>query len=187
VRVQRERDVSLRVFQGARQVNRRYGERVLWAGTALCLTIAAFAWYGGRSVTGPVQLVADSAISATMDVRRLFDTRLVALANRVVEGDPFRSDRRPAPLPYSRAAEGQPPPPPEPSAPPNPALVLRGTVGGPVWEALIEGIPGREGSTLVRSGELIAGLTVQRVSRDTVVVRGRDTAWTLTVGQPWPQ
>jgi hypothetical protein len=38
----------------------------------------------------------------------------------------------------------------------------------------------------VRQGDTLAGLTLRRVSRDTVLVRGMDTIWTLTVKRTWP-
>jgi hypothetical protein len=72
----------------------------------------------------------------------------------------------------------------QPVTPPKPRLVLRGILGGPPWDALIEGIPGREGSAVVRTGDKLAGLLIRSVRRDTVVVRGADTTWKLTMGRP---
>ncbi len=162
-------------------------ERLLWASSSTFLTIAAAAWFA----TGPgtpelPNGAARAVVTNTGQDSSTRPVRVVALANGIVERDPFRPDRRQAPLPYSPLADGMPAPPPSPPAPPKPALVLRGTIGGPRWEALIEGIPGRQGSTLVRHGDTLGGLKIRRISRDTVVVRGMDTTWTLTVKRTWP-
>jgi hypothetical protein len=63
--------------------------------------------------------------------------------------------------------------------------VLRGIIGGPPWSAILEGIPGREGSVVLRRGDTIAALRVRAVRRDTVVVEGADTTWRLTVKRTW--
>jgi hypothetical protein len=67
---------------------------------------------------------------------------------------------------------------------PKPRLVLRGVLGGPPWEAVLEGIPGREGSVVVRTGEVIGGLTIRAIRNNAVFVQGMDTTWTLTMGRP---
>jgi hypothetical protein len=163
-------------------------ERLVWASSGTFLTIAAAAWFAPVAGTPRVTDAAANAIHQTNAGPNFSSPpmRVVALANGIVERDPFRPDRLQAPLPYSPLADGMPAPPPPPPAPPKPALVLRGTIGGPKWEALLEGIPGRQGSTLVRQGDTLGGLTLRRISRDTVVVRGMDTTWTLTVKRTWP-
>jgi hypothetical protein len=70
-------------------------------------------------------------------------------------------------------------------APPKPMLRLRGLVGGPPWDALIEGIPGHEGAVVARVGQTLGGITVRAVRRDTVIARGMDTTWKLTIGRSW--
>lgn len=165
----------------------RTWEGVLWASTGICLTIAVAAWLApvpGTSASKAAQGELHLANTGLYSSRP--PARVVALANSIVERDPFRPDRRQAPLPYSRLADGMPAPPPPPPAPPKPVLVLRGTIGGPRWEALLEGIPGRQGSALVRQGDTLASLKVRRVSRDTVVLSGMDTNWTLTMKRTWP-
>jgi hypothetical protein len=83
---------------------------------------------------------------------------------------------------YSPALEGLAPP--EPKAP-RPTLVLRGIIGGPPWSAILEGIPGRQGSVVLRRGDTVAALVVRAVRRDTVVIEGADTTWRLTVKRSW--
>ena len=108
---------------------------------------------------------------------------LVAAAVRIAATDPFRLGRRPSPVPFRVELEGAPPMAP---SPPKPLLSLRGVLGGPPWEALVEGFPGREGSVLVRRGDHIGALVVRRVTADTVAISGLDTTWTLTLKRVWP-
>lgn len=66
----------------------------------------------------------------------------------------------------------------------KPHLVLRGLAGGPPWSALVEGIPEFPGQVILTQHDSVAGLIIARVKRDTVVIRGRDTTWTLTLDGP---
>jgi hypothetical protein len=107
---------------------------------------------------------------------------LLTASEAFVARDPFRLERKPSGVPYGPSLDGAPPPPPRP---PRPTLVVAGIVGGPPWEALLEGIPGREGSALVRRGDTLSGLRVRSITRDTVRITGMDTTWTLTVRRAW--
>jgi hypothetical protein len=66
------------------------------------------------------------------------------------------------------------------AAPLRPTLVLKAIVGGPPWHAVIDGIPGQPPGTVVRAGTVVDKLTVAVVNRDTVIIRGPDTTWTLS-------
>jgi len=46
-------------------------------------------------------------------------------------------------------------------------------------------VPGRQGGTLVKSGDRLGDLRIRSVTRDQVVVQGADTTWRLTVRRPW--
>ena len=104
----------------------------------------------------------------------------------LVERNPFRASRRPAPVAYDPllAAGGGPmseaPPP-----PPRPPLSVSGIVWGRHPAAVLDGVPGTEPGTLVQPGDTIAGLRVVRITAATVTVRGYDTTWVLTLRQPW--
>lgn len=107
------------------------------------------------------------------------------LAGGIIASDPFRLDREPNPLRYDpdnphAVQSGAAAPPPQ-----RPALLLRAIVGGPPWEALLEGIPGRSGPALVRPGDTLGDLVIRSVFRDTVVVAGLDTTWRLGIGRGW--
>jgi hypothetical protein len=107
---------------------------------------------------------------------------LVAASEALVARDPFRLERKPAGVAYSPALDGAPPP---ALRAPRPALAVSGILGGPPWEALLEGIPGREGSALVRRGDTLSGLRVRSITKDTVRISGMDTTWTLSVRRAW--
>ncbi len=100
----------------------------------------------------------------------------------LVEKDPFRAERKPSAVAYSPIPVEQSAPPP---APPRPQLSVSGIVWGPDPSAVIEGLPGMEGSKLMRTGESIAGITLRRILRERVELRGLDTTWSLQVRRPW--
>ncbi|MGH7526485.1 MAG: hypothetical protein ACREMX_07250 [Gemmatimonadales bacterium] len=68
---------------------------------------------------------------------------------------------------------------------PIPALAISGIVWGMEPAAVVEGVPGVEGSVVLRRGESAAGLRVVRIDRERVVIRGMDTTWRLVVREPW--
>jgi len=103
----------------------------------------------------------------------------------VVAVNPFRLDRSPAPLRFrpgaSIAAPGLVP---SPSMVTRPVLLLR-AIAGPPWEAVVEGIPGRNEPVVLREGDRMGDLLIRAIGRDTVVVSGMDTTWYLTLSQSW--
>lgn len=96
--------------------------------------------------------------------------------------DPFRIARRPATTPFALARVGQP----EAPAVPKPALILVGIVweGGANPTALIIGLPGIDGTRVVRPGDVVGGLRVRAILSASVRVTGLDTAWTLRMREP---
>ncbi len=72
-----------------------------------------------------------------------------------------------------------------PPAPAKPPLALAGLLGGPPWNALIDGIPGRETGVLLQLGDSANGVRFVAVRGDTVVLAGFDTTWSLTARRPW--
>ena len=98
----------------------------------------------------------------------------------VVSRDPFRIGRRPLLPAYDpqRVAQQLAPP------APRPTLVLVGVVNGREPSAVIEGLPGIEGSRVVRVGDVVAGLQVKKITSGRVVIAGMDTTWVLEVREP---
>lgn len=104
-----------------------------------------------------------------------------SLARVAMGRDVFRTDRRPALVGYDPGRGATP----IPEGPPKPQLVLTGVVWGPEPEAVIEGLPTTDGPRVLRVGDTLAGLTVQRITQEHVVVTGMDTTWILAVKEPW--
>ena len=98
--------------------------------------------------------------------------------------DLFRLDRRPSDVrynPWEPAGVTAAPP----ARPPRPNLAVAGIVGGPPWNALVQGIPGREGGALLAVGDTAGGIRIVRITRDTVYLAGLDTTWALTQRRSW--
>jgi hypothetical protein len=104
-------------------------------------------------------------------------------ARAIVAGNPFRIDRIPAPVAFMPNT-GALKPVATAVVVPRPVLLLRGIVGPP-WQALLEGVPGKQGAIVVRPGDRFGELRIERIRHDTVVVRGADTTWRLAVARVW--
>ncbi|HET8633057.1 MAG TPA: hypothetical protein VFL88_02855 [Gemmatimonadales bacterium] len=67
-----------------------------------------------------------------------------------------------------------------PSAgPPKPAIQLVGIAWSREPVALLDGVPGVEGSHAMQRGDTAGGLRLRRISPREVVMTGYDTTWTL--------
>lgn len=102
---------------------------------------------------------------------------LAALLEIAVQRNPFRASRTPSRVelldgeaPATRSEVNA-----------RPVLRLVGIVGGPPWSALLEGIPGRDGTALVAASDTAGGLLITAVDSVQVRVVGRDTVWVLTL------
>ena len=151
-------------------------ERGLWGATAVAVIVTAL---GVRATRASSATSAQPILAAAAEPRRLDADSIAQAVAYVVANDPFRLSRHPATVAYSPALEGFAPP--AVARPPRPNLVLRGIVGGPPWGAILDGLPGRDGSVLVRRGDTLGTLVVRAVGRDTVIINGADTTWRLTV------
>jgi hypothetical protein len=156
---------------------RRMAERGLWI-LATCVAVRAVA-VGDASGPTPIH----HRITQEPDVRTpttsSSEEQRMELTDSIIDHNLFRLAREPSSVPFESSATMSP----SPLAPPaqRPPLVLAGIVGGPPWEALLEGIPGREGSVVARTGEEIAGFVLVRVDRRGVTLRGHDTTMVLAV------
>jgi hypothetical protein len=104
-----------------------------------------------------------------------------ALAALAHERTPFRVGLR---VPTTRyGAVGAPTPVAVPG--PKPVLVLTGILWGRDPLAIVEGIPGQEGATVLGAGTAVGAVRVAQIGPSRVVIRGLDTTWVLTVRTPW--
>jgi hypothetical protein len=157
-------------------------ERTLWVVAAGAASFAFATLRDASAMSGRVA-ASPAPVGLVLPLPTLANADSLGEAVGIIaEGNLFRAERaaadpdRAAPV----SAMGMPL-----AASTKPRLVLRGILGGPPWDALIDGVPGRDGALLVRAGQTIAGVTVRAVRRDTVFVRGFDTTWTLTLGRSW--
>lgn len=114
------------------------------------------------------------------------DDSLGEAAANTTANDPFRLVNRPSEVRYDARTEGNPGAP-APFVPPvRPPLVLKALIGGPPWQAVVDGIPGQPSGTIVRAGSAFDRLTVRSVGSDTVVIAAPDTTWKLTLQRGHP-
>ncbi|MEO8623802.1 MAG: hypothetical protein ABI625_22165 [bacterium] len=109
------------------------------------------------------------------------DDSLTEAAGSMVANDPFRLVNRPSSIRFDARTEGGGPGSPPPSPPYRPSMTVKAIVGGPPWQAIVDGLPGQPPGTIVRSGSTFDKLIVRNVGRDTVVIQAPDTVWKLTL------
>ena len=167
-------------------MNPRYLQRGLWVSACALAVSAAIGWQGGAGRVPPLGGETTDRPAAVTTTRTIPSDSIDDAASATSDHDPFRLTREPSAVPYDANGEvvavAQ-------VAPPKPPLALSGIVGPP-WVAVLEGVPGKTGSVLAKTGDTLARpplmlLVVHQIWRDTVVVRGTDTTWTLTVYHPW--
>lgn len=106
------------------------------------------------------------------------DDTLAAASDAVAARDPFR-------MPGARLAATHVESAPAAHAP-RPVLTLKAIVGGPPWQAVVAGLPGKQGDVVISTGDRFDALVVRAIGRDTVVVTGADTTWMLTLQRTRP-
>jgi hypothetical protein len=156
-------------------LKRAHVELALVALAVVLLLIAAKRWreaLATAAAPAPV-LSAAPALPARFD-----EDSLAQAAERVVGTDPFRLANEPSDVRYEPRQTGAVPV--TMPAAPRPTLVLKAIVGGPPWQAIVDGIAGQPGA-IVRAGDTFDKLVVRKITRDTVVVQGPDTTWKLTI------
>jgi hypothetical protein len=99
-------------------------------------------------------------------------------ADLTIDNDPFRLTNSPPSVRFDVATDGVAQG--VTVRPPRPVLVLKAIVGGPPWQAVIDGIPGQPPSTIAESGKRFDKFLVRAVTRDSVIVQGPDTSWVLS-------
>jgi hypothetical protein len=171
-------------------MSRRRMEALLWI---LTLAVVLLGWSRWRRAEPETRAPAGALSTTPPEPRRVPRDRLAAAGQTVTGGNPFRLDRAPAPIGFTQPGmmgmpgmEGMPGPIPEyaPPPPPRPQLLVSGIVGPP-WQALLEGVPGREGAVVVKRGDVLGDLRIREITESVVVVASPDTTWRLAVRKPW--
>lgn len=108
-----------------------------------------------------------------------------SLARAITARNLFREGRVPATVGFNPDAPAGAPPAAAPRTP-RPQLVLVGVVLGREPVALINGLPGAEGTRVLKAGERFGDYVVRTIAQGGVVVAGADTTWTLRVRTQFP-
>ncbi|HSQ31482.1 MAG TPA: hypothetical protein VLN49_16615 [Gemmatimonadaceae bacterium] len=101
-------------------------------------------------------------------------------ADLIVSNDPFRLTNAPALVRYDPKSESSVPTAAVAAPPVRPVMTLKAIVGGPPWQAIVDGLPGQPPGTIVRAGNAFDKLVARAVTRDSVVIQGPDTTWVLS-------
>lgn len=155
-------------------------ERYLIMAAGLFVAAAGVRWRAAR----PVVTSDTSPVAAIRASRKIVtDSALGEAEDLTVTNDPFRLANSPPEVRFDPANEnvgagrGFTPPPVRPS------FVLKAIVGGPPWQAVVDGIPGQLPGTVTRAGSQYDKLVVRSVTRDSVIIQGPDTSWVLRFGK----
>jgi hypothetical protein len=140
--------------------------------------VAARRWHNALPAAPSSASTLGTALSIPASVE---EDSLAAARELGAQSDPFRLSRTPATVPFTRAAPPSALPMGQPMFRPN--LVLKGIVGGPPWQAVIDGLPGQPAGTVVKAGGTFDKLIIRSISRDTVVVQSPDSTWRLTLSK----
>ncbi len=145
---------------------------------ARAITVVAVAWAAWIAVRAPHDLDADEAEAAGPPIGAWTALRVRAdsVAGAIIRRNPFRIHRTAAVIrfdPTPGPVPDQPPP------PPRPPLVLTGVVLGADPAALIEGLPGADGSRLLRAGDRHGDYQLRAIGADSVVITAADTTFVL--------
>jgi len=151
---------------------------------AVAATLVAAASLRWRAALPDVVPSVPAPVAASASSPIVTDSALAGAESLVVENDPFRLANAPARVEYDPRVDS-PQASSRASTPARlrPSFVLRAIVGGPPWQAVIDGIPAQPPGSIVRTGATFDRLVVPSVTRDSVVIQGADTTWVLAFGR----
>jgi hypothetical protein len=69
--------------------------------------------------------------------------------------------------------------PPPPQTGTTPSIVVKAIVGGPPWQAVIQGLPGTTEERVVRAGDRVSEISILTIASESVVLRWNDSTWTV--------
>jgi hypothetical protein len=151
-------------------------------GTVLGLALAVRAFGAAPVTLGDPREGGVVPEQAPAPARANADSLAIAIARR----DPFRLARAPAAVAFNPDPPSSGGAPVQPPRAPRPTLALAGVVLGADPVALIDGLPGVEGSRVMRVGERAGDYVLRAIAADHVVIAGPDTTWTLHVRSQFP-
>lgn len=159
-------------------MSRHVLESTVLGAAAVMLAIAALRW---QRPTSSETALAPVAVTRTVTLPAA-DSLLARAEEMTVANDPFRLSNTPPEVRFDPRDEGGNGARAVAVIPSRPSFALKGIVGGPPWQAVIDGVPGQPPGVVVREGERLDKLVVRVVTRDSVIIQGPDTAWTLRFG-----
>ncbi len=151
-----------------------------WGPVATTLLLLAPIILGVRLLASRESLVGWGGATADQNDRQAASgsAPIDSLVREVRGRGPFRPDGRPSARVYDPARSVDQS---VEYAPPKPALVLSGVLDGRTPTAILEGVPGRDGSVILGVGDTAGGLRVRQIREGRVTIIGMDTTWVLTL------
>jgi hypothetical protein len=118
--------------------------------------------------------------------RPMSEDSLATLGSQVTDRDLFRISRRESGVAYDGRTGAQAtglPLLPQSMIPPTPKvpLLLRAIIGGPPWQAVIDGFPGHAEGMIVKGGDRVDRFSIRSIVRDSVIIQAPDTTYRLTL------
>jgi hypothetical protein len=142
------------------------------------VTVGVVRWRDAVPPVGHQSIGMGSTLTSATDS---LEAVLAEAEELTVTNDPFRLANAPASVRFNPTSDNVAGGSVAIVAPPlRPTMTLKAIVGGPPWQAIVDGIPGQPQGTLVRAGNAFDKLVARAVTRDSVVIQGPDTAWVLS-------
>jgi hypothetical protein len=166
------------LVRGMERLTRRLGAKRLASRVAILILLAIGAARLAAPLMGDATAREDIGLTGAPPLPSLgSDSTMEVLAAQIAEGDPFfladTSARERA------SGEGAPA-----STTVGGTLMVIGVLGGPPWQAVLEGIPGQAGAVVVREGQSLGELRIVRIRRDSLLIAARDTVLRLQLRRP---
>jgi hypothetical protein len=152
-------------------------KNIVWllvVGSLCGMAVAVERWRGAAPPANPPRRIVVAHSGARPEPT---DSALGDAEDATVSNDPFRLSNEPSAVRYDPATDGSAATPAAPAV--RPSLTLKAIIGGPPWQAVIDGIPGQPPGTVAGPGARFDKLVIKNVFRDSVVVQVPDTSWVL--------
>ena len=153
-------------------------ESTLLGMAAVMLVIAALRWQQST----PLEAATAPSTVARVHAPPIAESLLIEAEELTIANDPFRLSNTPPDVRFDSRDDAPAGARVVAFVAPRPSLALKGIIGGPPWQAVIDGVPGQPPGVVVREGERFDKLVVRAVTRDSVIIQGPDTSWVLHFG-----